>query len=137
MNTVAVGSHLQLAAAGTAGSITGLTVLGSGYAANQGLHAGLSTDAAKNGGVTNIVADSPAANAIGAANAVTTIAGLNVKRIGADLNTDFIVTDGAGTWTGPGDAGSLIDGIVLVRKTPANLAALAGKIIAPNFLFAV
>jgi hypothetical protein len=165
MNTLTVGSHVALVSAGNAGlpgmggaaasggSITGLTVLGSGligapgtgYLQAQGLHTGLSSDPAKNGSVTNIVANAinsivagaPAANAITTANAVSAIAGLTVKRIGADLNTDFVATDNAGIWTGPGDTGSLLDGIVLVKNTPTNLAALAGKIIAPNFLFAV
>ena len=164
-NTLNVGSHVALVMAGnvgtpgtggpaaSGGSITGLTVLGSGligapgtgYVAAQSLHVGLSTDPAKNGGVSkivataisSIVAGAPAANAITAANAVSVIAGLAVKRLGADLNGDFIVTDGAGTWAGPGDAGSLLDGIVLVKNTPANVATLTGKIIAPNFLFTV
>jgi hypothetical protein len=141
------------ASAATAGSITGLTVLGSGvigapgagYLQNQGMHTGISTDPAKNGSVTNVIANaisfiiagSPAANAITAANAVNVIAGITAKRIGTDLNSNFIVTDNSGTWTGPGDTGSLLDGVVIVKNTPANLAALYGKVIAAGFLFAV
>ena len=91
----------------------------------------------KRAGVSIIIAGSPAANAITAANAVNVIAGITAKRIGADLNSNFIVTDNAGTWTGPGDTGSLLDGVVIVKNSPANLAALAGKVIAPGFVVGV
>ncbi len=158
MNTLTVGSHAagiiagntgtpgMDGAAASGGSISGLIgAPGGGYLPVLGLHAGLSNDSSKNGGITNIVATAistiiagtPPANVITTQSAVNVIAGLTVKRVGVDLNSDFIVTDGAGTWTGPGDAAILLDGIVLVKNTRADLAALSGKIIAANFHFAV
>jgi hypothetical protein len=138
--------------AGKGGSILGLTVLGTGdigdagatFSSNGGVRVGKSSGAAKNGSIngltanviTSILAGTPASNAITAANAVTSIAGIKATSIGVDINGNFIVTDNVSTWTGPGDTDTLQDGIVIVKNTTANIAALA-KIIAPNFLFAV
>lgn len=63
------------------------------------------------------------------------LAGLVLATPAFDVN--LIVTDNAGTWTGPGDTGSLLDGVVIVKNSPANLAALAGKVIAPGFVVGV
>ncbi len=36
-----------------------------------------------------------------------------------------------------GGAGNLFDGIVVLKNTPANIAAVQSKMIAPNFIFTV
>ena len=54
----------------------------------------------------------------------------------AGLGSAQNITDAAGTWSGFGDTDALRDGIVVVKNTSSNLAALS-KIIASNFIFAV
>jgi hypothetical protein len=136
------GGSIFGATGGAGGSISNVVVKGTigdfsasfGFPSQGGLIAGqggAGLAVGQNGSITNVTADRiatviagrPAANAITAANAVFSIAGLVTNVLGADLDRDsiFDFTEGAPSNPGyqitPGENDTALDGLVLVRAT--------------------